>query len=202
MTKPIEALLFDFGNVLVHIDFDRVFAHWARAAGVPVQHVSSRFDFDEPFRAHEDHRLEAAAYFAQLRRILAIELSDEQFLEGWNAIYIEPVAGIETLLAEVAARYPLYLYSNTNRAHYDVWRVRYAHLLAHFREVFVSHELGIRKPAPEGFAQVARRIGVEPARIAFFDDLAENVEGAGRVGMRAFQVASVAEIRHSLAQLS
>lgn len=197
MRSP-DALLFDFGNVLVHIDFGRVFAHWANAAGVPIKHIAARFDFDEPFRAHEDRRLEAAAYFAKLRGILEIDLPDDQFLEGWNAVYVDEVGGIGELLEELARRHSLFLYSNTNRAHYDVWKVRYAHLLRHFQALFVSHELGFRKPSPEGFKVVAGKMGHAPERIAFFDDLAENVAGAKAAGMQAFQVASVAEIRQAL----
>lgn len=197
MSKP-EALLFDFGNVLVHIDFERVFAHWARAAGASVQQVSSRFTFDEPFKAHEDARLEAAAYWARLRSTLGIDLTDAQFLEGWNAVFIDEVGGIGELLAELAQEYPLYLFSNTNGAHFDAARARFPHLLRHFRSLYLSHELGMRKPSAEAFRHVAALMGCQPEAIAFFDDLAENVDGAKSVGMQAHQVASVAEIHRAL----
>ncbi len=40
-----------------------------------------------------------------------------------------------------------------------------------------------------------------PERILFFDDSAENVAGARRVGMRAVEVASIDDVRRALAPL-
>ncbi len=41
-----------------------------------------------------------------------------------------------------------------------------------------------------------------PERILLFDDSAENVAGARRVGMRAVEVASIDDVRRALAPLS
>lgn len=63
--------------------------------------------------------------------------------------------------------------------------------LRSFRKVFVSCEMGMRKPEPEAFAGIAAEIGVPLDEILFFDDTRENVEGARAVGMRAVHVRSV-----------
>ena len=66
----------------------------------------------------------------------------------------------------------------------------YADTLAHFRRVFVSHELGARKPEARAFRRVAREVGLAPERILFFDDLPENVAGAREAGMPGVVVSS------------
>ena len=52
-----------------------------------------------------------------------------------------------------------------------------------FDGIVISGEVGIRKPAPEMYALGAQRIGVEPERCVFVDDLPFNLEPAADLGM-------------------
>lgn len=54
-----------------------------------------------------------------------------------------------------------------------------------FDAVVISGEHGIHKPQPEIYLLAAERLGVEPGRCVFVDDLRENVRGAEEVGMTA-----------------
>ncbi len=201
MSAKVEATLFDLGNVLISVDFARVFAAWAKAAGVSAAQLAPRFVVDEAYCAHERGELSATEYFASLRKSLAIDLTDEQFLSGWNAIFGEPIAGMEKLVRGLSQTLPVYAFSNTNKAHRAHWQPRYRALLAPIREVICSFDIGCRKPDPEAFLRVAGRIGVPPSAIAFFDDLEENVAGARAVGLKAFHVRSAADAGRALDQL-
>lgn len=194
----IDALLFDLGGVLVEIDFQRAFATWASAARVPASQIAARFTFDHAYEAHERGEIDGDEYFAHLRNLLGLSLSTEEFLAGWNAIFVGPLGGIDRLLRQLAQSFPLYVFSNTNPAHRTFWQSRYANLLAPFSGIFCSYDLGARKPSAESFLEVCRRIGILPSRIAFFDDREENVLGARQAGLNAFQVASAADVRSAL----
>ncbi|MBL8540633.1 MAG: HAD family phosphatase [Betaproteobacteria bacterium] len=194
----VDALVFDFGNVVVDIDFGRAIAAWARAAGVSAEALAPRFTYDACYQALEVGAIDGATYFAALRRTLGVALSDEQLLEGWNAILGEPLPGIDRLLHALAPELPLYVFSNTNPMHHAWWSAHFRDTLRPFSAVFCSCDLGLRKPAPEAFLRVAERIGRVPARIGFFDDLAENVEGACNAGLAGFRVTSVADMRRVL----
>lgn len=186
----VDALLLDFGNVLVEIDFRRVVDHWAARAGVDAAALRARFSHDEPYQRHERAEIGTQAYFASLRRSLGIELGDEALEEGWNAVFVREIPEVVEVLPRLARRLPLYVFSNTNGAHHRFFARRYAGALAPFRKVFVSHELGARKPEPHAFRKVAEAIGVAPGRVLFFDDLAENVAGARAAGMPGVLVSS------------
>lgn len=190
----VDAAVLDLGNVLVEIDFRRAFAAWARAAGVSVDALSRKFSFDEAYCAHERGEIDAARYFSALKSTLGIELSDKQFLEGWNAIFGGPLPGAEKVLRELAARMPLYVFSNTNPAHVAHFAPRYRELLAPVTKVVTSCDIGRRKPEPEAFRRVAAITGLPPSRLAFFDDLEENVAGARLAGLQAHRVTSPGEI--------
>ena len=195
----VDAVALDFGNVLVEVDFRRAFAAWGRAAGVGLPLLAEKFSFDEAYCAHERGEIDHLAYFASLRKALSLEISDEAMLAGWNAIFGEPLPGIEPVVQEIARRWPLYVFSNTNPAHVAHFRPRYEELLSHFTRVVTSCDIGRRKPEPEAFARLAELAGVAPPRLAFFDDLEENVAGARRAGLVAHRVTRPADITAALA---
>ena len=70
-------------------------------------------------------------------------------------------------------------------------------MLGHFREMYLSSTIGLRKPDAAAYDHVVKAIGVPASRIVFFDDLAENVEAARR-GAHAVQVKSSADVAHAL----
>jgi glucose-1-phosphatase len=197
-----DALLFDLGRVVLDIDFRRVVACWAGHAGCEPVHLAGRFSWrDEFYQRHERGEISDAEFFAALRASLGVDLSDTQFLEGWNKIFAGEMPGIAQLLARAAQRLPLYAFSNTNGAHVEYFLQAYAGVLGHFREIFLSSAIGLRKPDAEAYDHVVREIGVPAGRIVFFDDLAENIEGARDSGLIAVHVTSPDDVASALAAL-
>ena len=194
----IDALVFDVGGVLIDVNFKLAFAHWAQCAQLPVERIATRFKVDAAYAAHERGEIDAAQYFATLRHSLGIDLPDQAFETGWNAIFRGVYPGAAELLAEVAVATPVYLFSNTNALHYDCWRALYPQIITPVTRLFCSQELGLRKPSIASFEKVCALIGAAPQRIAFFDDLAENIDGARRCGLNAFHIASPPALRNAV----
>jgi FMN phosphatase YigB (HAD superfamily) len=194
-----DALLFDLGRVVLDIDFSKVVACWAGHAGCEPAHLAGRFSWrDEFYQRHEKGEISDAEFFAALRASLGVELSDAQFLDGWNKIFAGEIPGIAQLLARAAQRLPLYAFSNTNGAHVEHFSQAYAGVLGHFREIFLSSAIGLRKPDAEAYDHVVKAIGVPAGRIVFFDDLADNIEGARDSGLIAVHVTSPDDVARAL----
>jgi glucose-1-phosphatase len=196
-----DALLFDLGRVVLDIDFSKAIACWANHAGCAPSDIVERFERGEAYRHHEIGKISDAAYFDSLRALLDIRLSDDQFLEGWNAIFAGEMPGIAPLLERAASHMPLYVLSNTNNAHVEHFSVIHADVLGHFREIFLSSSIGLRKPDAAAYDHVVKAIGVPASRIVFFDDSAENIEGARARGLTAVHVTSPADVADTLAAL-
>jgi HAD superfamily hydrolase (TIGR01549 family) len=197
-----DALLFDLGRVVLDVDFSKVVACWASHAGCEPAHLAGRFSWrDKFYQQHEKGEISDGEFFAALRNLLGVELSDAQFLEGWNAIFAGEMPGIAPLLARAAERVPLYAFSNTNSAHVEHFSVVHADVLGHFREIFLSSAIGLRKPDAAAYDHVVKAIGVPAHRIVFFDDLAENIEGARARGLTAVHVTSPDDVAQALAAL-
>jgi glucose-1-phosphatase len=208
MTKPLlspgsaDALLFDLGRVVLDIDFSKVLACWAGHAGCEPAQLVERFSTREEFyHRHETGEISDAEFFGALRALLGVGISDAQFLEGWNAIFAGEMPGIAPLLKRAGKRLPLYAFSNTNSAHVEYFSVAHADVLGHFRELFLSSSIGLRKPDAKAFDHVVQAIGVPACRIVFFDDLPENIEGARARGLAAVHVTSPADVAETLAAL-
>ena len=193
-----DALLFDLGRVVLDIDFSKAVACWAAHARCEPRAIVARYVRDETYRQHEIGKISDEAYFESLRRMLGIGISDAQFLEGWNQIIAGPMPDIAQLLLRAKKHMPLYAFSNTNRPHVEYFLREYAGLLGHFRQLYLSSSIGLRKPDAEAFDHVVKEIGVPAERIIFFDDLAENVEGARARGLTAVHVTSSADIANTL----
>jgi glucose-1-phosphatase len=197
-----DALLFDLGRVVLDIDFKKTLACWAGHADCEPAHLAGRFtSHDESYQRHERGEISDAAFFASLRGLLGIGISDAQILEGWNAIFTGEVPGIAPLLQRAARHLPLYAFSNTNGAHVAHFSLAYSGVLEHFRELFLSSSIGLRKPDAEAYDHVVKAIGVPAERIVFFDDLTENIEGARARGLIAVHVRSPDDVAEALAAL-
>jgi HAD superfamily hydrolase (TIGR01549 family) len=198
-----DALLFDLGRVVLDIDFSKTLSCWAGHAGCDAADIAGRISSrDEIYLRHETGEISDAEFFASLRAALGIGISDAQFLEGWNAIFAGEMPVMAALLARAAKRLPLYAFSNTNVPHIEHFSRVYAEVLRHFREIFLSSTIGLRKPDAAAYDHVVKAIGVPAQRIVFFDDLAENIEGARACGLTAVHVTAPDDVAKALAALA
>ncbi len=201
--NTIQALLSDIGGVVIDIDFERALSHWASLSHLSIDDMRERFRVDEPFKRHETGAMEAAQYFDHLRGMFALDGSDDDIAAGWNAILVDEIPASLALFERARSRLPCYAFSNTSRTHYATWSKNFPRVINTFERLYLSFELGRRKPDRSAFEAVARQIGKPPRSILFFDDLQENVEGARAAGMQAIQVSDpVADIRQALQDLA
>ena len=186
--KRVRVIVFDLGGVLIDIDFNRSLKIWAQASGQSQPLLKQRFEIDRAYREHEIGTLSFSQYAQHLRQRLTIQLDDATLLGGWNALLGGALPGAGQLLARCAQRYPCYLFSNTNASHYAQWSRHQAKVLDPLRGIFTSFELGLRKPDPQAFKEIAKRIGCAPQDILLFDDTQENINGARDLGLQAVNV--------------
>ena len=175
-----DGLLVDFGGVLTTNVFDS-FAQFCREAGLAPDTVRDLFMTDPAAREAlgdlETGRATEAEFEARFAPLLGVSADglisrlfagmrpEERMFEGVAAARR---AGVRTGLVS----------NSWGEEGYD--RTRFAEL---FDAVVISGEIGIRKPAPEIYALAAERLGREPARCVFVDDLAGNLKPARAIGM-------------------
>lgn len=90
---------------------------------------------------------------------------------------------------------PVYLATNQEkyRAQYMREEMGFGTL---FTKMFVSSEMGIKKPSPEFFAYIQKDIGSDDAStLLFWDDTKENVDVAASLRIQSHQFVSIADFK-------
>lgn len=80
--------IFDLGNVIVDIDFNRVLGAWSDLTRVPLATLKKSFHMGEAFHQHERGEISDEAFAEALCHEMALPLSYEQFSHGWQAVFV------------------------------------------------------------------------------------------------------------------
>lgn len=181
--------VFDLGNVVVDIDFNRALGVWSDFSRIPLANLQSKFRFTEAFYQHERGAISDEEFARRLCHDLDMALSDEQFAAGWQAIFAGQREETVEVMRELRRRgHRVVILSNTNQLHTEYWTEAYPEAIASADSLYLSHQMGMRKPDAEIYANVLRQEGFDAASTLFFDDNEDNVEGARQLGIRAIRV--------------
>ncbi|EEO7425093.1 HAD-IA family hydrolase [Salmonella enterica] len=91
--------------------------------------------------------------------------------------------------------------SNTNRLHTHFWPEEYPEVRAAADHIYLSQDLGMRKPEARIYQHVLQKEGFSAADAVFFDDNADNIEGANQLGITSILVKDKATIPDYFAKL-
>lgn len=197
----IEALLFDMGGVVLEVDFGKVFQAMEGLSALPVERIRELFSMDEAYQQHERGLLGGAEYLQHLREQLQLDASDADIIAAWNSIFGEELTPVLDAIEQISHRYPCDGFTNTNLIHQLYWDKQHPRIRQTFRHLFVSSEIGLRKPDADAFDYISKSIGTPLENILFFDDTLENLEGAARVGMQTVLVESQQSVIDALNKL-
>jgi putative hydrolase of the HAD superfamily len=187
--RPSEtaAVVFDMGGILHPSPFE-VLPDIARARGWPTD-LLPRGPFapegDEAYGRLDRGEIREPQYWAAVSERLAergLAFDIHEVIDWTGRDRVEVIDAIHRL----GRRYRLGLLTNDATDWLGAgWRESWF-LRDEFSVIVDAAEEGLRKPAPPIYLRCAERLGVEPGRIVFIDDLTVNVEGARAVGMQGF----------------
>ncbi|EGT4373590.1 glucose-1-phosphatase [Cronobacter malonaticus] len=181
--------IFDLGNVIVDIDFNRVLGVWSDYSRVPLANLRQSFSMGEPFHQHERGELSDEDFAKALCEEMALPLSFEQFSAGWQAVFVGLHPEVITIMQQLREQgHRVVVLSNTNRLHTTYWPEQYPEVQAAADAIYLSQEMGMRKPEPEIYQKVLEQEGFSARDAVFFDDNEANIDGARKVGITSVLV--------------
>jgi len=185
MPKPVDTVVFDIGNVLIHWNPNFLYRKLI------------------PDDAERDHFLtnicsmawnieqDRGRSWAEAIDVLSAEHPEKQELiaaysERWEEMVPGEIPGTVKLLTTLKeADVPLYAITNFSSEKFSQTRDRFSFLADSFIDTVVSADAGLLKPDPRIYALLLDRNGLDPSQCVFIDDSAPNVEGARNSGMSA-----------------
>jgi len=182
----IQAVIFDFGGVLVRMIDDRPRVKLAEQLGVPVSHLDELVFFSDSARRASMGEIKVAQHWMAVGEALGIQPDAMPgFLEQyWSADDVN-----WPLLAFIKGLHPDYKVGLLSNAWDDLRKTMQErwNMAVLFDDLVISAEVGIAKPDPRIYRLALQRLDVQPAEAIFIDDMPVNVEAARREGLFAIQ---------------
>ncbi len=205
MHYSITDIIFDLGKVIVPFDWEIAFS---RLAGRVAPEVARWVTHDRqtfidkitgPVIDMERGLITFTEFHSLLRDIIGLDASLDEFRDIWCDIFWlnQDVVKLGT---ELAKRYPCWLMSNTNRAHYEWIMARFPSVVF-YRQAALSYKLGFMKPERAYYEKALELFGVNPQRAVFIDDIQENLDGAAVFGIRTIRFENAKSLMRGLNDL-
>ena len=177
----IENIIFDYGGVFLLLDEEKTYQAF--------KDLGLLFISDELSASNNDFqrgRISIPTFIKNIQKELPRPASEQQIIDAWCAMLGGLPQERIDLLKRLKKKYRIFLLSNTDDIHIDrVTRTTPStvEFLEQFEKVYYSQKTGYRKPEAEIFQLVLDENNLDASKTLFVDDVRENAEGAGRVGM-------------------
>ena len=184
----IKNIIFDLGGVIYDIDYHKTIDAFSNLGIDQADVLYSQAKQTDLFDAYEIGAISSEVFIQKLKSKLNKDLEDSYIINALNALLIGvPKCRLDFLL-EVKLSFNTFLLSNTNDLHIqqinkELEEMKVNELKPFFHEVFLSYELGMRKPHTETFIEVVNRLGINPTETLFIDDSPQHLIGAKAAGL-------------------
>ena len=183
----ITWFIFDLGNVLIKLDYERVLAAVCADSSVTRDELVELLESAGGYRDMERGAVSFDQFYEFLRDKASYRGSPQAFRRTWEDFFEGTVPGIEEVLDRVRKQYRVALLSNSNEVHAEVIPRQFSSLFRRDDRFIFSHRFKVAKPDPEIFQRALEIIGAIPSQAVFIDDLLENVLAARATGLHAYQ---------------
>ena len=200
MSKPIDTVIFDLGNVLIGWDPRRLYR----------QLIEDEAQMDwflrEVCNSEWNEQQDAGRPWTEATALLRgrfpehAELIDAYHLR-WEETLVGAMEDSVALLAELRARgVRLLSLTNWSQQTFPIARQRFA-FLQWFEGIVVSGEERLIKPDPRIYQRLLERYAVDPSTALYIDDSARNVAAAESLGMHGWWFRGADGLREQLIEL-
>lgn len=202
--NTLRNIIFDLGNVIIDLDFDRTIQAF-RTLGATDFHLGLDHD-KQIFHDYEVGACSTADFLSYWQQKLP-QASQQDIIDAWNALLVDIPSDTLDLVNSLKESYRLFVYSNTNELHIR-WVKQFLksqHNITEwdgslFEKVYYSHEINTRKPEAEGFELILKNHDLCRSETLFIDDHLPNIQAALRIGLQALHKPAYISLHQALHQ--
>jgi len=178
-SSPIQSVLFDIGNVIIAFDFRRALVRLEPDCTLKSDAALAILLPLVP--ELETGRLAVPEFIREASERIGYRGDAAEFRAAFEDIFTlnEPMVSVVESLH--ARGLPLALLSNTNGIHVPFFERTYP-VFGHFTGRIYSHEVGVMKPDPRIYEITIERLGLDPTRTLYIDDLEKNCVAGAEAG--------------------
>jgi len=186
----IKNILFDLGNVLIDIDFNKVKRAFEKLGIENFEQQFSQLSASRLFEDLEMGKISNDQFYKTIQQQSTLPLNDEQIKNAWNAILLDFRKESMNFLMQHNNNYRFFLLSNTNAIHLEEVNIilqkqcNKNDLDEFFEKAYYSHKVGLRKPNEDIFQYVLRDANIKGEETLFIDDTPPNIDTAIKLGFK------------------
>ncbi len=195
ITEGIKNIIFDLGNVIINLDINATEkALNALYETNEAESILSGLERANVFIDYEIGAMSTETFIDELIKKAKPDVSREMIASAWNAMLLDIPKERFQLLAEAMKNYQTFCLSNTNELHiqfinnYLKREFDLDDLQPFFHQVYLSHEMGLRKPNPSIFQELLNNHHLESQDCLFIDDTVGHLEGAKSIGINTYHL--------------
>lgn len=192
--KKIEAIIFDLGGVILDIDYNLTKTAFEKLGATHFDKMYSQAEADHLFARLETGDVKPGEFYAEFNKSSDLNLSPGQISGAWNAMLLTFREESLDFLERIKNNYRLFLLSNTNEIHYEVFKQIYHSnersfaFEDYFEKAYYSFDMGKRKPDADIFEVVLQENNLNPLTVLFIDDSIQNIEAAKQLGIQTIHL--------------
>lgn len=188
-----EAIIFDFGGVLIHLDPQATIDAFKSLGSENFESLYTAVSDSNLFTDVETGKISPQSFINGMLDHLPQGTTPNQVVKAWNAMILHIPKETLELLTELKKHHRIFLLSNTNEIHIQKALIEWKRVSGktpddYFDHVYLSHEIGMRKPNSEIFEFVCREQNLTPEKTLFIDDSAEHIATASSLGIQTIHM--------------
>jgi len=196
--KNVKAIIFDLGGVILNIDYKLTVAAFEKL-GVKNAHLFYSKKTQNPiFDKIEIGAITADSFLVELQKYC--NYSDKKKVKNaWNSMLLNLPKNRIECIQKLRKKHKVFLLSNTNEIHIAAFRKklgekRWIVFSGLFDKMYLSHEIGYRKPNKEAFQIILDENNLTPKEIFFIDDSPQHINAAKKLGFHCHYLLEGKEI--------
>ncbi|MBL4709944.1 MAG: HAD family phosphatase [Flavobacteriales bacterium] len=191
--EPINAIIFDLGNVIIDLDIEATTIAFQNIYGLDYEENMAKLEAKQVFAKYETGHISTQTFLNELSAF-DDAISFDEIKNAWNAMLLDIPEENYKILLNVKKSYKTFCLSNTNKLHIDFIYKQLkidkgiSNLDNYFEKVYLSHEMGKRKPNVDIFEELIKNHQLDPNTTVFIDDTADHLEGAKQAGLHTIHM--------------
>ena len=196
--KNCKAIIFDLGGVLLNIDYKLTIDAFEKLGIKNAISFYSKKGQNSIFDKIEVGEISLKIFLELLQKqthnanLKAVE-------DAWNAMLLDlPQKRLE-YIKKLKNTYKIFLLSNTNEIHINAFKrnlgnTKWGEFKSLFDKMYLSHEIGYRKPNKEVFQIILKENGLQKMEVVFIDDSLQHIKAAENLGIKCHYLQETEDI--------
>ena len=187
--QQIDAIIFDLGGVILNIDYNLPIQAFHQLGNDDFVHHFTQLKQTRLFDDYETGKESSEDFVLELQNYVKPGTSNQQIIDAWNSILLDLPEERLALLDKAAENHRIFLLSNTNDIHIQAFNEylleehNLPSLEPFFEQMYLSYEIGLRKPDAQIFEYVLQDAGLDPSKTLFIDDTIQHIQSAKECGL-------------------